>query len=95
MMPMYSGIKSFTGLTAWQTAHSLASAVYKVTEKFPQAEQFGIVKCVDLRFQFRLTLQRALIGSRIKRKFSFTVLHWVRFRSSRARLDYHWILGSS
>ena len=34
--------KSFTGLRAWQEAHRLALLVYKLTDSFPLAEQFGL-----------------------------------------------------
>lgn len=35
-------IKSFTDLRAWQEAHKLALFVYKLTDSFPSAEQFGL-----------------------------------------------------
>ncbi len=35
-------IKHFTDLRAWQEAKTLAVMVYKATEKFPAAEQFGL-----------------------------------------------------
>jgi len=36
-------IESFTDLTVWQRAHGLTLALYKLTEKFPDRERFGIV----------------------------------------------------
>jgi four helix bundle protein len=36
-------INRFSDLTVWQKAHELTLAIYKVTEKFPRSEQFGIV----------------------------------------------------
>lgn len=36
-------IEKFSGLTVWQEGHKLALRVYRLTEKFPQREQFGIV----------------------------------------------------
>lgn len=39
-------IKSFTELTVWQRAHELALAVFRITEAFPRADQFGIVSQV-------------------------------------------------
>jgi four helix bundle protein len=36
-------LKSFTELTVWQRAHELALSVFRLTEKFPRSEQFGIV----------------------------------------------------
>lgn len=35
-------IKSFTDLIAWQEAHKLVLMVYKITEKFPKEEMFGL-----------------------------------------------------
>lgn len=35
-------ITSFTGLKVWQRAQSLVLGVYKTTEAFPAAEQFGL-----------------------------------------------------
>ena|SRR3989344_2337257 len=35
-------IKNFTDLVAWQEAHRLVLDVYKLTEKFPSEEKFGL-----------------------------------------------------
>ncbi|MBP7804960.1 MAG: four helix bundle protein [Candidatus Pacebacteria bacterium] len=35
-------IKQFTDLISWQKSHQLVVTVYKVTEKFPPKEQFGL-----------------------------------------------------
>ena len=35
-------IKSFMDLDAWEEAHALVVRLYKVTESFPRAEQFGL-----------------------------------------------------
>jgi four helix bundle protein len=35
-------ITSFTQLKSWQKAHALVLGVYRVTEKFPSNEQFGL-----------------------------------------------------
>ena len=35
-------IKSFTELKVWQKAHELALLVYKLTNKFPAEEKFGL-----------------------------------------------------
>lgn len=35
-------IKSFTDLRAWQQAHRLAITIYKLTDNFPQSEQFSL-----------------------------------------------------
>lgn len=35
-------IKTFTDLVAWQEAHRLVLDVYKLTEKFPSEEKFGL-----------------------------------------------------
>lgn len=35
-------IKSFTDLYAWQEAHKLVLMVYKITNKFPKEEMFGL-----------------------------------------------------
>lgn len=35
-------IRSFTDLIAWQEAHKLVLLVYRVTEKFPKSETFGL-----------------------------------------------------
>lgn len=39
---MESKIKTFTDLRVWEEAHKLAIMVYKVSQKFPKEEQFGI-----------------------------------------------------
>jgi four helix bundle protein len=36
-------INRFSDLTVWQRAHELTLATYRLTEKFPRSEQFGIV----------------------------------------------------
>lgn len=36
-------IKSYTELSAWQKAHELTLLVYRLTERFPNTERFGIV----------------------------------------------------
>jgi four helix bundle protein len=36
-------IKEFTDLLAWQKSHNLVINIYKITESFPQKEQFGLV----------------------------------------------------
>ena len=35
-------INSFTDLEAWQKAHLFAVNIYKITQKFPSSEQFGL-----------------------------------------------------
>jgi four helix bundle protein len=35
-------IKSFTDLDAWREAHRLVIMIYKMTEKFPKSELFGL-----------------------------------------------------
>jgi len=35
-------IKSFTDLNTWKEAHKLVLLVYKLTNKFPKTEQFGL-----------------------------------------------------
>lgn len=36
-------IKNFTDLTTWQESHALALGIYKITEKFPSEEKFGLI----------------------------------------------------
>jgi four helix bundle protein len=36
-------INRFTDLTVWQKAHELTLETYRLTEKFPHSERFGIV----------------------------------------------------
>ena len=36
-------IKTFTDLSAWKESHNLALMIYKVTERFPDNERFGLV----------------------------------------------------
>ena len=36
-------IKSFSDLEAWQQAHTLAVKIYRVTQKFPASDKFGLV----------------------------------------------------
>lgn len=36
-------IKSFTDLNAWKTGYKLVLMIYKITDKFPKEEQFGLV----------------------------------------------------
>jgi four helix bundle protein len=40
-------LKSFRELEVWQKGHSLALDVYRLTERFPERERFGVV--VQLR----------------------------------------------
>ena len=39
---MSDKIKSFTDLDTWKEAHKLVIAVYKITQKFPKEEIFGL-----------------------------------------------------
>ena len=39
-------INRFSDLTVWQKAHELTLEAYRLTEKFPRSEQFGIVSQV-------------------------------------------------
>ena len=36
-------INRFSDLTVWQKAHEFTLATYRLTEKFPRSEQYGIV----------------------------------------------------
>lgn len=36
-------VKTFRDLVAWQKAHELTLAIYRITGTFPQDEKFGIV----------------------------------------------------
>ena|SRR3989344_7223040 len=36
-------IKSFTDLNAWKEGHLLVLAIYKITQKFPKEELFGLI----------------------------------------------------
>lgn len=36
-------IKSFTDLQVWRDGHNFVLELYKITQKFPQNEQFGLV----------------------------------------------------
>jgi four helix bundle protein len=36
-------INRFSDLTVWQRAHELTLETYRLTEKFPRSEQFGVV----------------------------------------------------
>jgi four helix bundle protein len=36
-------IRYFTDLDAWQEAHRLVLAIYKLTNKFPSEERFGLI----------------------------------------------------
>ena len=37
-----SKIKSFTDLNTWKEGHKLVIEIYKLTQKFPKEEQFGL-----------------------------------------------------
>lgn len=37
-----AGIKKFDDLVVWQKSHELVLEVYKLTEKFPRSEEFGL-----------------------------------------------------
>jgi len=39
-------IKNYRDLQVWQKAHELVLLVFRVTDKFPRADQFGIVSQV-------------------------------------------------
>jgi four helix bundle protein len=41
-----ASVKKFTDLIVWQKAHKFVLNVYKVTEKFPTSEQFGLTSQV-------------------------------------------------
>ena len=40
---MTEKITSFTKLIAWQKGHQLVLEIYKITEKFPRQEMFGLI----------------------------------------------------
>lgn len=37
------GAKSFQDLDTWREAHKLAIGIYKLVEKFPEREKFGLI----------------------------------------------------
>lgn len=37
------GVYTFRDIIAWQKAHELTLSVYKITEKFPKSELFGLI----------------------------------------------------
>jgi len=39
---MTNGVKSFHDLVAWQKAMELVNEIYKVSQKFPKEEMFGL-----------------------------------------------------
>jgi len=39
---MQGKIKSFTDLVAWQEGHKLVIIIYKITNKFPKTETYGL-----------------------------------------------------
>ena len=41
-----SKIKSFTDLNTWKEGHKLVIEIYKLTQKFPKEEQFGLTNQV-------------------------------------------------
>lgn len=40
---MQDKIKTFMDLNAWKEGHKLVLYIYKITEKFPKHEQFGLI----------------------------------------------------
>jgi len=42
-MGVHMKIQNFTDLEAWKVAHHLVIGIYKLTQKYPHVEQFGIV----------------------------------------------------
>lgn len=36
-------IKNFTDLNAWKEGHKLVLEIYRITQKFPKEEQFGLI----------------------------------------------------
>ncbi len=40
---MESKLKSFEDLKVWQKAHAIALEVYKLTQKYPSEEKFGLI----------------------------------------------------
>jgi hypothetical protein len=41
-MPIGNSVKSFHDLVAWQKSMELVAEIYKVSQKFPQEEMFGL-----------------------------------------------------
>jgi len=42
-MEQNSKIKDFTDLEAWRKSHELVLTIYKITDKFPKSEAFGLI----------------------------------------------------
>lgn len=40
-------IKDFTDLETWRKSHELVLTIYKITEKFPKSEAFGLVSQIQ------------------------------------------------
>lgn len=38
-----SKIKSFTDLNTWKEGHKLVLMIYRITDKFPEKEKFGLI----------------------------------------------------
>jgi hypothetical protein len=53
-------ISTFRQLEVWNLSMEQTTAVYRLTEGFPRAEQFGVVLC-----QFRRTLLKVTIGGHV------------------------------
>ncbi|KKT96431.1 MAG: hypothetical protein UW97_C0012G0012 [Parcubacteria group bacterium GW2011_GWA2_45_15] len=43
VMEQNSKIKDFTDLEAWRKSHELVLTIYKITDKFPKSEAFGLI----------------------------------------------------
>ena len=46
-MEQQGKIRDFTDLEAWKKSHELALMIYKITEKFPRSETFGLASQIQ------------------------------------------------
>lgn len=42
-MPEKNTIQEFTDLNSWKVSHDLVLSIYKLTEKLPEKEKFGLI----------------------------------------------------
>lgn len=68
------GIDHFTKLLAWQKNHELVLEIYKITQKFPKTELFGLTSQIR-RSSSSITanLAEALVATIQKIKYIFII----------------------
>ena len=69
-------IKDFTDLTIWKVSHDLVLCIYKLSERFPKFEKFGLssqIQRASVSITSNIDSRRIWKTLLIKKRFNFII----------------------